>query len=98
MALFLYRIEPARAGMPEAPTAEEQRLVGEHSAYLSSAHAAGVVKFVGRTRNAPHIGLALFESEDDTSAAAFVVSDPAVQAGIFVGRAQPFREVLPMRS
>lgn len=97
MALYLYRIEPARAGLPDAPTEDEQRLVGEHFAYLSRAYESGVVQWVGRTLTAPHLGLALFEAEDDSRASAFVASDPAVSAGVFSGRAQPFRDVLPMR-
>jgi uncharacterized protein YciI len=98
MALYLYRIEPTRAGMPDAPTEEEQRLVREHFAYLSKAYESGAVRWVGRTLTAPHVGLALFSADDDEKAAAFVASDPAVAGGIFSGRAQPFNEILPMRS
>lgn len=93
MALYLYRIEPAREGMPDAPTADEQRLVGEHFEYLSAAHEQGIVKYAGRTLSAPHLGMALFEATDDAAAAAFLAGDPAVQAGIFRGLAQPFREI-----
>jgi uncharacterized protein YciI len=98
MALYLYRIEPTRSGMPDAPTDEEQRLVGEHFAYLSLAYESGVVRWVGRTLTAPHVGLALFEAADEVAASAFVARDPAVIAGVFSGHAQPFREVLPMRA
>jgi uncharacterized protein len=97
MALYLYRIEPMRAGMPDAPTEDEERLVREHFAYLATAYETGVVQYVGRTVTAPHVGLALFDAADDEHADAFVANDPAVRAGIFEGRAQPFLEVLAMR-
>lgn len=97
MALYLYRIEPTRAGMPDAPTEAEERLVREHFAYLATAYESGDVLYVGRTLTAPHVGLAFFDAADDEHADAFVANDPAIRAGIFEGRAQPFREVLPMR-
>lgn len=97
MALYLYRIEPSREGMPEAPTDREQQLIGEHFAYLSAAYESGVVRYVGRTLSAPFLGLALFEAADDSAAAAFLAGDPAIRAGVFCGLAQPFREVFPMR-
>ncbi len=90
MPTFLYRIEPAREGMPDAPTAEEAALVGEHFAYLRAAHEAGVATLVGRTGTAPHLGLALLELPDEGAAEAFFARDPAVAAGVFRGRVQPF--------
>lgn len=97
MTLFLYRIEPTRTQMPDSPTDDEARLVGEHFVYLSTAYESGVVQWVGRTLTAPHLGLALFDAADEVAASAFVANDPAVSAGVFNGSAQPFREVLPMR-
>jgi uncharacterized protein YciI len=97
MALYLYRIEPTRSGMPDAPTEGEERLVREHFTYLSTAYESGVVQYVGRTLTAPHVGLAVFDAADDEHADAFVANDPAVRAGVFEGRAQPFCEVLLMR-
>jgi uncharacterized protein YciI len=96
--LYLYFIEPARPGMPDAPTPEEGKVVEAHFAYLQEAYARGVVRYVGRTTAAPHTGLALFEAADDVAAQAFLRADPAVAAGVFVGRAQPFKEIFPMRT
>jgi uncharacterized protein YciI len=97
MALFLYRIEPSRAGMPEAPTPTERSNIDAHFAYLKAAYEAGVVKYVGRTQSAPHLGIAVFEAADQDAATRFLAEDPAVKAGVFRGLSQPFAEVFPMR-
>lgn len=97
MATYLYFIEPARPGMPDGPTPEEGQAVEAHFGYLKDAYERGVVRWVGRTLAAPHVGLALFEAADDVAANAFLQGDPAVAGGVFLGRAQPFGEILPMR-
>ncbi|MBX3231967.1 MAG: hypothetical protein KIT84_12375 [Labilithrix sp.] len=98
MPTYLYRIEPTRLGMPTDPTPEEQSAVAAHFAYLKAAYDSGVVRYVGRTLDAPHLGLAVLEAADQDAATAFLTGDPAVEKGIFAGRVQPFSEVLPMRS
>jgi uncharacterized protein YciI len=95
MPLYLYRIEPARPGMPLAPTAEEQTLIGQHFEHLRAAHARGQVKYVGRTDEPPFIGLALLEAADGAAAEDFYRADPAVAAGVFRGGVQRFLEILP---
>jgi uncharacterized protein YciI len=95
MPLFLYRIEAARLEMPDAPTESEKALVGRHFAYLQAAFAAGTVKLVGRTMEAPHLGIAILEAAGRSEAEAFLRADPAVEAGIFRGLVQPFAQLLP---
>jgi hypothetical protein len=97
MSTWLYQISPARAGMPDAPTPEEEALVGAHFAYLSAAHAQGTVTWVARTLTTPHLGLATVEAGDEVAAQAFLTGDPAVAAGAFVGRIQPLSVVFPHR-
>jgi uncharacterized protein YciI len=97
MPLFLYRIEPSRAEMPGAPTPEERLAIDAHFAYLKAAYEAFVVRYVGRTLAAPHLGIAIIEAADQDAATEFLHDDPAVKAGVFRGLAQPFGEILPMR-
>ena len=94
MGTWLYRIEPAREGMPDAPTPAEMTLVGQHFAYLQAAYAAGTARWVARTETAPHLGLAVVECADRVAAEAFLAGDPAVAAGVFRGQIQPLKEVL----
>jgi uncharacterized protein len=95
MPLFLYRIEPMRPEMPEAPTESEQALVGRHFDYLQAAFGAGTVKLVGRTLEAPHLGIAILEAAGKADAEAFLREDPAVAAGIFRGMVQAFAQIMP---
>jgi uncharacterized protein YciI len=95
MSTWLYHIAPARPGMPDAPTPEEAELVGAHFAYLTAKHREGVVSWVARTETAPHLGLAVFTAPDEAAARALLAADPAVAAGVFVGRVQPLKVVYP---
>lgn len=95
MPLYLYAIEPARPEMPTAPSAEEAALVDAHFAYLKAAWESSVVELVGRTTTAPFLGLALVQARDDAEAEAFLRADPAVAAGVFRGRIQPWKQVFP---
>lgn len=93
MPQYLYAIEPARAEMPTAPTDAEAALVDAHFAYLKAAWESSVVKLVGRTTTPPFLGLAIVEARDDGEAEAFLRADPAVAAGVFRGRIQPWKQV-----
>lgn len=88
-------IEPGRPEMPTAPTEEEIRIVGEHFAYLKARHESGDVILVGRTQEAPFIGIAVFEAEDSAAADVFAANDPGIQAGVFkLVRIQPYQVAL----
>ncbi len=81
--------------MPDAPSDEEARLIGEHFAYLQSGHAAGDIVLVGRTQEAPFLGIAIFEAESREDAQRFVDDDPAIRAGVFRVRSlQSYRVAL----
>ncbi len=69
--------------MPVSPTEDEIRIVGEHFAYLKAEFDAGNVILVGRTHEAPFVGIAIFEAEDAEAAARFAQNDPAIKAGVF---------------
>jgi len=98
MAQYVYRLRPARADMLAAgPTADEERIIGEHFAYLQDLHAQGVVSFVGRTlTTGPEtFGLAVFAAADETAARAVMTADPAVAQGVMTAELFPFRTVFP---
>ncbi|MFI5386845.1 MAG: YciI family protein [Fimbriimonadales bacterium] len=92
---FILFIEPARAEMPEAPTEQEIRFVGEHFNYLKGQLEAGNVVLVGRTQEPPFTGIAIFEAEDIEAARRFAENDPAIGAGVFkLIRVQPYKVAL----
>lgn len=81
--------------MPVAPTPDEVRLVGEHFNYLKGQLAAGNVILVGRTQDAPFVGIAIFEAGDIEEAKRFAESDPGIRAGVFkISRIQPYSVAL----
>jgi hypothetical protein len=49
MQLFIYKIQPVRQEMVDAPTADEQRIVGEHFEYLERLTQQRIVHLAGRT-------------------------------------------------
>jgi uncharacterized protein YciI len=79
--------------MPDAPTEEEARLVGEHFEHLRRLADAGAVALAGRTLDAPHTGIVLIRGGEDT-ARRVIDEDPAIAAGVFEARLQPFRVAL----
>jgi uncharacterized protein YciI len=92
---FILFIEPARPEMPLGPTEEEVALVGEHFTYLTTALDAGNIVLVGRTLEAPFVGIAIFEADDIEAARQFGENDPAVKAGVFrLSAVQPYKVAL----
>ena len=72
--------------------------MGEHFAYLQAQLSSGVLVLAGRTQEAPYVGIAIFEADDDVSAQAFADADPAIQAGVFKLRSLQRYSVALMRS
>jgi uncharacterized protein len=94
---YLYRIQPTRPAMlTDGPTPEEQRIVGEHFAYLKQATAEGTVQFAGRTLNTDpsSFGIVIFREASDDAARGFMEFDPAVRAGVMRAELFPFRIAL----
>jgi uncharacterized protein len=94
---YLYRIRPTRTAMlTDGPTAEEQRIVGEHFAYLKEATAAGTVQLAGRTmdNSSSAFGIVIFREASEEAARAFMESDPAVRAGVMRAELFPFAVAL----
>jgi len=97
MAQFLYRIVPTRTAMlTDGPTADEQRIVGEHFAYLQALVARGVVLMAGRTLNRDErtFGIVIFQAADDAQARSLMQDDPAVRDGVMRAELFPYRVAL----
>ncbi|MEZ3161301.1 YciI family protein [Microbacterium sp. BWT-B31] len=91
MRQWLYRIEPTRPAMVAEPTEDEQRIVGEHFAYLVGLRDAGVLILAGRTQeDFTSFGITIFEAEDEASARSIAEADPAVAAGVFAMTLHPY--------
>ncbi|MEV5071420.1 hypothetical protein MRBLMI12_003051 [Microbacterium sp. LMI12-1-1.1] len=92
MAQWLYRIAPSRPAMVSDPTADEQRIVGDHFAYLVALRDRGVLILAGRTQEAEGtFGITIFEADDEAAAREIMHADPAVAAGVFLATVHPYR-------
>lgn len=95
MEQFITFLTPARGDeFVETATEEEQRIVGEHFAYLKAATEAGTLILAGRTMEAPIVGICVFEASDREAAERFAQEDPAVREGVFLARVQPYAVAL----
>jgi uncharacterized protein YciI len=94
---FAYRLHPVRLAMlADGPTPDEERIVGEHFAYLRDLTARGVVKMAGRTlTTGPEtFGICVLEVDDEAAALAVLRNDPAVMHGVMTAELYPFRIAL----
>jgi len=82
--------------MLENATLEEDRIVGEHFAYLGGLADRGVVLLAGRTLNddPTGFGVVVFDAATQTEAERIVAADPAIRAGVFGADLFPFRIAL----
>ncbi len=94
---YLYRIEPTRRTMlTEGLTAKEERIVGEHFAYLQELTAQGVLILAGRTLTTDErgLGIVIFRAPSADAARAIMEGDPAVRQGVMRAELFPFRVAL----
>lgn len=91
---FICFLSPTRPEMPDEPTPAEADLVGAHFNYYQSLHAKGDLILAGRTLEAPYTGIMIFQAKDLQSATTIVNADPAVEAGTFTARLQPYSVAL----
>lgn len=82
------------------PTADEERIVGEHFEYLKMLHEKGVVTMAGRTLNTDPsgFGIVIFKAMDEAEARFIFEADPAVKAGMFKGEVYPYKVALSDKS
>jgi len=91
---FICFLEPTRDEMPDDPTEAEAQAARDHFAYYKELHARGTLVLAGRTEQPPHIGIMVFEARDMDTAKSIVEHDPAIVAGVFRARIQPYRVAL----
>ena len=96
MNQYLYTVQASRIGMLDKPTDEEQSIAQQHLAYMQNLVDTGVGIFGGAThvRDSRHLGLFIFQAEDDTKAREIIDNDPAVKNRIMRGCLFPYRIAL----
>jgi uncharacterized protein YciI len=94
MPHWLVILKPARPGMPEKPTEQEESVLAEHFAYLRTALGAGKLVLAGRSTDKNAVGLVIFEAPDEAAARAFMEFDPAVRHGVMLAELKPYRVAL----
>ena len=94
MPEYLYKIQPARAGMlSEGATPEESAIISQHFDYLSALTDRSVVVLAGRTltNDERSFGIVIFRAESDDEARSIVENDPAIKGGVMRAELFPYR-------
>lgn len=91
---FICFLTPTREAMPDDPTPEESAAAMAHFGYYKQLHASGSLILAGRTQEPPHTGILIFEAEHHNAAHEIVNLDPAIVAGVFQARVQPYQIAL----
>ena len=97
MPTYIYRIQPVRPEMlSEGPTAEEERIAGEHYEYLKRLMNDGLLILAGRTLTSGYsaFGIAIFNARDDEHMRAITAGDPGVAQKLFRAEWHPYRIAL----
>lgn len=81
-------------------TTHEEHLVDVHFQRLQSDSANGKVILAGRTINSDptQFGVVIFEAASDDGARDYMITDPAVAAGVMCAELFPFRVALPCKN
>lgn len=87
---YIYVVRPARPGFAGGMTADEERVMDEHFAYLKAAQAAGILRLAGPCTDAA-FGIVLFRAESEAAAQSFMAGDPAVRQGVMTAELHRFR-------
>ena len=91
MKEYLYLLRPVRAEMVTAgPNEREQKVLGEHVAYLTQLTKEGTLLVAGRTQEADSMGIAIFRAASDEDANKIMKGDPAVAQGIMTATLHPY--------
>lgn len=97
---FIYVFEAVRPELitdPDAWTAEDTRIAGEHFAYLQKATEQGIVLLAGRSLDGKGPAVVIFEADSEETARSFMQADPFVAGGLMRARLHPFRAALVRR-
>lgn len=94
---FLYKVTLSKKYHKDANwTEKDKQLVGEHFERLKKATEDGKVILAGRTdeANDKTFGIVIFYATDEAEAKEFMLSDPAVKAGIMKATLHPYNVAL----
>jgi uncharacterized protein YciI len=91
---FLYLLRPSRPDMIAAMTEQEQKIVGEHFAYLQNLLAEGQLILAGRTLEDQPFGIVVFRAESPERAEEIMKGDPAVANGVMTATLHPYSVAL----
>lgn len=94
---FLYKVTLTKKYHDEKNwTDKDKQTVGEHFQQLKKAHAEGKVILAGRTdeANDKTFGIVIFYANNEAEAKEFMLSDPAVKAGIMEATLHPYQVAL----
>jgi uncharacterized protein len=87
---FVYLIRPARPGFAEGMTADEERVMEAHFAYLQRGLEEKRLLLAGPCLDAA-FGIVLFRASSLDEAEAFMRADPAVVGDVMHAEVHPFR-------
>lgn len=91
---FIYFLRPKRLEMlSKGPTADEARVLTEHSNYLEGLAARGVVMLAGRTTNNDEttVGIVIVNAPSEAAAQEIMERDPFVKNSLMTASLLPFR-------
>jgi uncharacterized protein YciI len=91
MAEWLYLIHPPRDNFVETITDEEVAVMQVHAAHLAELFEQGVLILAGPTFGPVNTGIAVIEADDEESARAIMLSDPAVTSGLMQPELRPMQ-------
>lgn len=94
---FLYKVTLSKKYHKDANwTDKDKQLVGEHFERLKTATDEGKVILAGRTdeANDKTFGIVIFYAKNEAEAKEFMLSDPAVKAGIMKATLHPYSVAL----
>ena len=94
---FIYMIRPTRSDFFKGPTPNEEAILSRHYEHLRLQTEAGVVLLAGPCLDET-FGIVVFRAASPLEAAAFMNSDPAVQARVMTAELHPFRVSLIRRT
>jgi uncharacterized protein YciI len=87
---FLPGPRPELATDPEAWTEDDERIAGEHLAYLQRALADEMLILAGRSQDGIGPAIVVFKAPDEAEALEFMNNDPFVSSGLFGASLHPY--------
>jgi uncharacterized protein YciI len=91
MAEWIYFIHPPREDFVATITEEEAGIMQVHAGHLADLHRQGTLILAGPTFGQVNTGIAVIEADDEDSARAIMMTDPAITSGLMTPELRPMR-------